>query len=236
VQARQFQQDNGSVGLRWQHSPAASLGVSVGQSAGRYPKFRTNAAGEYEADRFKRNDIEFTASLRPSGASSIDLRLSNGKTRYDLNQQRDFAGNSGSAAWNWQASGKLRLSAAVSRDTGQDSYAVAVFNTPTTSDYSRTTTLYRASVSWDATAKINLVAGLNYYDRDLVRTIPNPVLPLDASGRERTALWTLGLRWSPLRSTQLGCDFSRENRRGSGELAADLKADVFNCFGQITLQ
>lgn len=236
VQSRRFMQDNASLGLRWRPSSGATLGVALGATQGRYPRFRTNAAGVYEADRFKRSDIEFTATLRPTGASTVDARLASGSTRYDLNQQRNFDGVTGSFAWGWQATGKLRLNTSYTRDTGQDSYLTSVFNTPATADYSRVTSATRLQLYFDHSAKIAFTAGLSYYDRALVRTIDNPQAPPDAAGRELSTVYSLGARWAPTRYALLGCDYSQESRRGKGELTSDLRSTSFGCYGQITLQ
>jgi hypothetical protein len=236
VQSRRFVQDNAALGLRWRPSSGASLGVALGSTQGRYPRFRTNAAGEYEADRFKRNDIEFSATLKPTGISTLDARISSGRTTYDLNRQRNFSGVTGSLAWGWQPTGKLRTSTSYTRETGQDSYLTTVFNTPATSDYSRVTSATRAQLYYDFSAKLAFNTGVTYYDRAIVRTIDNPIERLDASGRELSTVFTLGARWAPTRSAMLGCDYSHEGRRGKGELTSDLRASSFGCYGQITLQ
>jgi hypothetical protein len=236
VQSRRFMQDNAALGLRWRPSSAASLGVALGSTQGRYPRFRTNAAGEYEADRFRRNDVEFSAALKPSGISTLDARISSGRTRYDLNQQRNFGGVTGSLAWGWQPTGKLRTSTSYTRETGQESYLTTVFNTPATSDYSRVTSTARVQFYYDFSAKVALNSGLAYYDRAIVRTIDNPIERQDASGRELSTVFTLGARWVPTRWALLGCDYSHEGRRGKGELTSDLRASSFGCYGQITLQ
>ena len=236
VQSRRFTQDNAALGLRWRPSSGASLGVALGGTQGRYPRFRTNAAGEYEADHFRRNDVELSATLKPNGISTLDARISSGRTRYDLNQQRNFSGVTGSLAWGWQPTGKLRTSLGYTRETGQDSYLTTVFNTPATSDYSRVTSATRAQLYYDFSAKLTFNAGVTYFDRTIVRTIANPFLPLDASGRELSTVFTLGARWAPTRYAMLGCDYSHEGRRAKGELTSDLRASSFGCYGQITLQ
>ena len=236
VQAREFQQDNVSLGVRWRPRAATTLGLALGTTQGRYPKFRANAAGGFDADRFKRTDIELSATLAPAGANTVEAHISSGQTRYDLNEQRNFSGITGSLAWAWQPTGKLRLNTSLSRDTGQDSYATAVFNVPATSDYSRVTSSLRTTLNYDYSAKVSFVTSLIYYDRTLVRTIANPFLPLNAQGKERTTTLSLGARWAPLRFAQFGCDINRENRNGSGELTSDLRANSFSCFGQINLQ
>lgn len=236
VQAREFKQDNVSLGVRWRPRAATTLGLALGTTQGRYPKFRANANGGFDVDRFKRTDIELSATLAPAGASTVEAHISSGKTRYDLNEQRNFSGITGSLAWAWQPTGKLRLNTSLNRDTGQDSYATAVFNVPATSDYSRITSSLRTTLNYDFSAKVSFVTSLIYYDRALVRTIANPFLPLNAQGKERTTALSLGARWAPLRYAQFGCDVNRENRNGSGELTSNLRANSFSCFGQINLQ
>lgn len=237
VQARNYQQDTGSIGLRWRPGAASSLGLALRSTQGRYPKFRLGADGQYEADRYKRHDIDLSATLDPSGASKLDLRLSSGKTEYDLATQRNYSGLTGTLGWGWQLSSKLALSTRLTRETGQDSYAVTTFfGTPGTTDYSRITNSLRVKADYTLSPKLAFSLAWVWADRDLARTQPFFFSTVQAEGRERTQLLALGARWSPLRSLSLGCDLSNEQRRGSGALGSDLGAQAFSCFGQFTLQ
>jgi hypothetical protein len=246
VQAREYTQNTASLGGRWQPGAATTLGLSLVATKGRYPKFRavratgaaaTDPPDSYESDRFSRNDVELNAAFRPTGASSFDARISSGKTTYDLNQQRNFSGVTGSLGWVWQATAKLRLSTRYNRDTGQDSYATSILGVvPATADYSRVNSIWQVQTSWEASAKISVTLGVSYYDRNVVRTIANPILPLDADGRDRTTVYTLGTRWAPLRNALLGCDYSNDQRRASGSLTSPLHGNTFGCYGQINLQ
>lgn len=235
VQAREFAQDTTSVGLRWRPGGVSAYGLFVRDTRGRYPKFRSAPTG-YEADRFKRQDLDLSAYLAATGASALDLKLSWGKTRYDLNDQRDFSGATGALGWTWQASGKLRVETRLSRDVGQDSYAVTVFNTPGSADYSRLTDTLRLKFDYDATAKLALNVTLSQAERQIVRTIENPFVPLGTNGRERDRLYSLGLRWVPTRASLFGCDYLADRRRGNGPLVVNLDANTFSCYGQLTLQ
>ena len=236
VQARDFFQDTGSLGLRWNPSAVSSLGLALRSTQGHYPRFRLTVDG-YEADRYKRHDIDFTASYRPSGASSLNLRLSNGKTAYDLATQRNYSGLTGALGWSWQTSGKVRLNTSLVRDTGQDSYAVTTFfGQSGTTDYSRITTSLRLKADYEVSAKISMNLALGRSDRDLVQTQPGLFSDVQASGRDRYTTLALGARWIPYRSFMLGCDASTERRRGSGQLGSDLKAATYGCYGQFTLQ
>ena len=241
VQAREFTQDNANVGLRWRPSSISSLGVSLGSTRGVYPKFRATVDAQqqptgFAADRFKRDDIELSGSYRATGNSSFAARISSGKTVYDLNTQRDFSGLTGNLAWTWQATGKLVFTTAVTRDTGQESYATAIFALPVTADYSRKNTVWQVSTGYTLSSKVSITSAVLYYRSELVRTIENPLFPLEAQGRDKVTQISLGARWTPLRSVQAGCDFSGQNRRGEGALGVSLRGTTFSCFGQVTLQ
>lgn len=139
-------------------------------------------------------------------------------------------------AWTWQATGKLVFTTSASRDTGQDSYGTTFFGLPATADYSRKNTVWQVSSGYTFSSKISITSSLLYYRGDLVRTIANPVFPLEAEGRDKVTQIGLGVRWSPLRSTMLGCDLSDQDRRGEGALGVSLRATTFSCYGQLALQ
>ncbi|MBX3600262.1 MAG: hypothetical protein KF863_06540 [Rubrivivax sp.] len=235
VRARNFRQDTASVGLRWRPSPDLNVGLALRGSKGTYPEFRRTATG-FEVDRFDRQDVDLTAYYRPSGASWFNLRLSEGKTEYDLATRRNFSGLTGTFAWNWQPTGKLLLETRYTRDTGQDSYATSFFGAPATTDYSRTSDRFTLKAEWAASAKLLFEAGLSHADRDLVRTIDNLFLPSDARGRQKSSALTLGGRWVPARWVQLGCSIESIRTNSSGTLGNDLKGESYACYGQFTLQ
>ena len=236
IQARNFKQDNISVGLRWLPSDVTRLGLSVRATVGRYPKFRAVSATEFEADRFKRQDVDLTLWHRLSGFNSFEMRLSTGKTRYDLATQRDFTGLTGSLAWNWAATGKTNINLRLSHDTGQDSTAYTFINMAATSDLSRVSDSLLLQADYAMTAKVALKASLAYFDRDLVRTLPSIFGPFESSGTEKSTTLSFGARWAPYPTVQLGCDLRHETRRGTGALGSDLGASTYSCFGQVTLQ
>lgn len=237
IRARDFDQDAGTVGLRWRPSAVGSLGLSLGAARGRYPRFTTDALGEPVADRFRRSDLQLSASYAPAGASSFEARLADGRTTYDLNQRRDFSGVTGSLAWNWQPTGKISMSTIVARDTGQDSYAtLSALRQPSTADYARVSSGVRVLLDYAFSAKVAFNASGSTDHRQLVRTIDDPFIPQNASGSDTTNTLSLGARWVPTRSSQLGCDVSQIRRQGRGELTSSMSARTLGCYGQITLQ
>jgi hypothetical protein len=250
IQARNFQQNSGSLGLRWQPSSLLTLSLGVRATDGRYPQFRQLSGGGFEADRFRRDDLELGADYQASGSSMLNVRLSNGKTTYDLATQRNFSGVTGSLNWAWQPTGKLRFNTTLLRDTGQESYAANVAaatgtagtpSTPVTADYSRINTSLRLAAEWAATSKVAVTANVATTRRNLVASIPDNQGRLrDGTGTERTNSLSLGARWAPTRASSVGCTVStdRFNQSGTGSLAGSsrIKGDAFNCYGQITLQ
>ena len=236
IKARDFNEKSGGFALQWRPSGASTFGLGASTNRGEYPRFRTAADGQYQADKYERNTIDLSTSLKISGLSSFDARISSGKTKYKLNSARDFNGLTGTAAWMYQPTGKLQFNASFTRDTGQESYATTVFSQAATADYGRVSNNFALRTNYAFSSKINFTAGVSYFDRKLVQTIDSPLVPLNAEGRDRTTIFTLGARWAPLRNATVGCDYTRENRNASGQLVADLKGNIFGCFGQLTLQ
>lgn len=236
LQARNFRQDSGGLTLRWRPSSATSIGLGVRDTRGRYPRYR-QVNGDYQADRYKQTSVDIVASLVPSGASTVDLRIGQSNTNYDLNSARDFSGITGTLGWNWQATGKFRLTTRVSRDTGQDSYATTVFgNVPGSSDYSRVVDTLRLEGNFQQSAKIALVASWQLAQRTIVQTTVNPLLPLNASGKDATNTYALGARWAPYRTISVGCDVGQEQRSASGDLTTPMHSSSVSCFGQFQIQ
>ena len=236
LQSRNFKQDTGGFALRWRPSGISSLALGVHETRGRYPKF-SFINGQYQADRFKQTTVDLTGSLVPRGASTVDFRIGQSQTRYDLNSARNYSGLTGTLGWNWQATGRFKLATRLSRDTGQDSYATTVFgNVPGSSDYSRLVNSFRVDGNYDYSAKIAITASWQLARRTVVQTIVNPLLPLNASGKDSTNSYAIGVRWAPLRTVTLGCDATREQRSASGDLTTPLHSTGLSCFGQLQFQ
>ena len=235
----EYRQTSGSLGLRYRPSGALSLGVALRITEATYPKFNQTAPGVFESDRLKRQDIDFTATWLPSAVSQFNLRLSPTHTSYDRDTGSDFSGVTGSATWGWQPTGKLRLTTGLSRDTGQSSDAVNLgFFGSGVTDYSRTTSALSLKADYELSAKIALNAGISYAHRALANTSSlagNPVGTV--TGSDNTTVLSLGARWLPTRSIQVGCNVSAENRSSSNtNLSVGLSGNSFSCYGQFVLQ
>ena len=252
VLSRDLNLDTLSVGLAWRPTAAFSLTGALRNVQALYPTFRlvtsagTNAGtstSNYESDRYKQQQIDLVAALQPSGASTLDLRLSFGDTRYVVNEERNFSGVNGSLGWLWQATGKLRLTTRLARDKGQDNYPSSVpfffSRIPVTLSDSRVITTVRLQADMDVSAKVAFSTSLQHAQRTLDRNtlaLSNTVSLGTRSGKDGTTVFTLGARWAPLRNALVGCDATQERRSASGDLTSNLKGATFGCYGQISLQ
>lgn len=237
--ARDSRQIYGSLGLRWRSSPALQLGAALRQTNGRYPHFAAaDGSGNYDPDVFHRTDIDLTARWNPSGASSLSIRLSPTRLRYDRDTARNMSGLTGLLAGDWQPGGKLRLSTRLSRDNGQSADLYSLENSGRgVMDYGRTTTALQLSAAYDLTAKLALNASVGRAHRSLVNTdIRNDVVRSTAAGSDDTDTFALGARWTPLRWALVGCDLNLENRHASSTLTWSYGNTSVSCYGQITIQ
>ncbi len=234
-----YNESSGSVGLRFRPSSLLAMGAALRLTQASYPRFNQTSPGVFEADKLKRQDIDFTGDWQPSGNSSVNLRLSPTQTRYDRNTASNFSGLTGSANWGWQATGKSRLATTLSRDTSQSSQAVSlgIFGTGV-SDYSQITTALQVRGSHELTGKVGLTAGITFAHRSLTSSLSTVFLPgTSSTGGEDSNTLSLGVRWTPTRSSQVGCDISTERRSSSNPaLSQPLSAALFGCYGQLSLQ
>ncbi|MBP6900801.1 MAG: hypothetical protein KBC73_11960 [Burkholderiaceae bacterium] len=235
--SRDYRQTYGSAGVRWRSGPQLQLGAALRLTDGKVPRFLLTSSG-YQADTYRRTDLDLTANWNPSGNSQFYARLSPTRTRYDRDQARDISGLTGIATWDWRASGKLRLNSRLWRDNGQsaDSFSLGAFGQGVV-DYGRTTTGLQLGANYDATAKLAATASLSHQRRSLVdtRTLGG-VLLSSREGSDNTTSLALGLRWQPTRAVQLGCDLSHEQRSANSSLSWDYNANSLSCYGQFVIQ
>lgn len=234
----EYRQNSGSIGVRFRPSDLLTLGAALRLTQTDYPRYAQTVSGGLIGDQVNRQDLDLTAQWRPSGNSDLSLRLSPTRSRSDLNTTSDFSGLTGAASWGWQATGKLRFTTHLSRDTGQSTQAYDLGNLGLGAvDYSRTTTGLNLRADWAATAKISAYTSLAYSRRALVDT---PTLNGNqlgqTAGRDNTSQFSLGARWAPTRAIQLGCDLSTERRGSDGRLTVGMNGSSLGCHGQFTIQ
>lgn len=199
-----------------------SLGVRLGR--GRFPQALAAADG-FVADRYDRRDLDFGLEWVPTGASELSLRLSATREDRKLIEERSFRGITGRFSWQWQPTGKTRLTATLLRDTGSEAAFLAVpgEGAPATggSTTSRTTASAGLRVDWQATAKIALGASAFTARRRF-----------GGGGQDDSNVAALVVRYAPTRLSAISCEVSRLGRSGTFPSAA-YRATTHTCAAQI---
>ncbi len=236
---RENREDSVSLGFNYRFSAGLAAGMNLRHSQGSFPRFRQVALDVFEADRFKRDDIDFNVQWNPNNVSAVSARLSPTRSKHSEAKTQSVNALTGTVNWSWQPTSRIRMSTALTRDSGQETSQFSAFqgllNWQT--DYSRIVTALKWNGSYELTSKISATAGLTYAERSLSDTLAfSNSQPNTTAGGDRATAYTLGLRWVPARSTTVTCDWSQEQRRVSSRLSLPYGTQSFGCAGQFILQ
>ena len=227
----EVRQSAGSLGLTYRPSGLLSLGGALRATQGEYPNVPVPSPGKN--DKFDRKDLDLTAAWAATGLSSINARLSYGRSAFDGQTQRNAKGATGSLAWDWKPTGKLAFNTSLSRDTGTETALYALANNAgnAVGDNSTLTNAFGLSVGYEASAKIRLTLGTRYARRELVSGA--------LTGRDSVANVSLGASYAPTRSWQLGCNASQEDRKptdSTSSVSSRYSTTQANCNAQFTIR
>lgn len=233
-----------SVGGHVLWNPLGPLSVSLGPrvSRGRYPQARDLGGGDFEADEFDRQDVDLGIKWVPTGASTLTARLSLTRQEFDVLGDRDFDGATGQLAWQWQMTGKTKLNAVLSRDTGSETsfFTTDILGAPQrgTGDNSRVTNSAAARIDYEATAKISVALTGRYAERRLAASsrLSDGSAFVDLEGNERSGSALIEVRWSPTRNSQLGCELGHHRRASNSILSSPYRANTIGCAGQLAFE
>jgi hypothetical protein len=235
---REYRQDQLGFGVAYRPSDLLTLGLAARYTDGQYPHATSSGP-----DKYKRDDVDLTATWKASGLSTLDARITATHENHDLLDNRDFRGVTGSLGWNYRPTGKTSVDLRLSRDTGTrgngapaqlDPNATAAFLTD-----ARLSDRIDAAVRWEATSKITLRAQAGYshdrYDEQFVST--GATIVNGDSGNTRNYL--VGVAYQVTRAWSLGCEAGRRSRSTPvfiGGVGYSYDADVASCTVQLTLQ
>jgi hypothetical protein len=160
-------------------------------------------------DDVARKEAELSANWQATGASKLDLRIGRADEKHSVAEDRGFW--TGGIGWDWMPSGKLLLKTQLLRDAEGGSGSVIAPDTTGTAparagDLLRDAFIWTAQ--WAATSKINVTGGVEYSRRRYSDLIPDSTSHVV----DRTTALKLGLRYSPQRWLDLGCDIGHEHR------------------------
>ncbi|WKB52162.1 hypothetical protein [Eleftheria terrae] len=223
-----------NAGARYRPSDLISFGVALRNTKGRIPHYRPGVEDEYD-----RKDLDFTVLWKPNGLSTLDLRLSRTKTDHDVASARDFTGFTGSLAYGYQPTGKLRFNVNLVRETNDESSAFEIpglenFSIPL--ENTRLIHSLRLGTSYDATAKIRVSAGLRYTRRNIEQ---GTLFGGTQKGSDRTTGANLGINYAFSRNWLFGCNLGWEKRKVGDEadgISFPFKAETASCLAQFMLQ
>ncbi|MGE5117895.1 MAG: hypothetical protein ACM3N6_15535 [Betaproteobacteria bacterium] len=213
--SREYRFDQVGLGAAYQPSDLLRLGLAARYTDGNYPHGGA-AGGE---DKFRRDDVDLTATWKASGLSTLDARLSATHENHDLDI-RDFRGVTGSVGWNYRPTGKTTIDLRLARDTGTRGNGAPVLVDPAIStnfltDARLSDRIYGA-VRWEATGKITLRAQADYshdrYDEQFFTTVGGGTAFIPGGGSGNTRNYLVGVAYQATRAWSLGCDAGRRSR------------------------
>lgn len=220
--ANEVKQDSVKAGVLYRPSGLLTVGTGVRFTRGDYVN---RVDGEFD-----RTDLEFTARLEATGQSTIEALVSIGREDHDNEAVSDVSGATGYLRWIYKPTGKLSFTTQVSRERGRDS---AFLNTGSTSaeigdqNQSRIANTLDFEAVWAATAKIAVTGDARYTQRDLANTGLN-----SNTGKDRTTLVGLGVRYEITRNSEASCKVGREKRSVSGTITLPYSANFVSCSAQ----
>lgn len=227
-----YSQRGADLGLRYQPSPPLGLRLASRHSRGSYPRHTLTGSGTFQADRFRRQDLDATLTWTPGPEHQVALRLSDGRSRHTEASARDYRGRSGQLSTTWAPTAKLLFQAQLSRDTGDDSRLVdqGQFGSINSSN-SRSYDSLQLQAVYALSAKVSLDASVTQLRRELVDSFGL----LSATGRDRTDSASLGARWAFDRNGQLSCQLTRDRRSGAAGFSLPFSASSSGCSLQYLL-
>jgi hypothetical protein len=218
------------LGIRYRPSSLLVLGAGVRHSEGRYRNVD---------DKYKRDDVDLTATWEASGASRVDARMTFSKEDHERISARDLSTATGALSWTWTPTGKLRFITEISRDSGSEINQFSSLGSAINviGDNSRLSNQLLLQGFYEATAKILLNATVRYTDRDLVNTLTlGSGGTVTAAGSDQTTALQIGARYDVTRTIRVGCSVGHESRTADSAVSYDYSANTASCYAQILLR
>jgi len=220
-----YKQDMGSLGARYRVGGAATAGLGWRETRTRY-----TSTGNFDSNR---RDLDLVLQWLPSEITSLNARLSRTSTSYLTQTDSNFSGTTGELQASTQATGKLRISTRLARDTGLSYSLFSVGGFSSATQFNRVTDSWRVAADYAAAAKLALTGSLTQDRRDLSKALTSS---FELGGRDTTTTTSLGLRWTPLRSLLLGTSVDHEKRTVNGSVSLPYSSTAVTVYGQFILQ
>lgn len=231
---QEYNQNAGSLGVRYRFSGALDAGVALRMTRGNYPNYQAIPGG-YLGDDVNRRDVDLTATWAPSGLTTVSSRVSLGRQTHSVAAVRDFSGLTGSISVQHKPAGRLSYSAFISRDTGTENSFITQLGPrgvriESLSDNSQISTTAQFTANYELTAKIAASASA----RMVTSQVGTPGLP--SSGNDTTSGIDLGLSYAPVRNLLIGATLGYEQRNTTSTLSSGYRTNTMGVSAKYTLQ
>ena len=233
----EYNQNTGRVGLTFGKTAIWAIGTWYRYQRTEYPFYPHPFPSTELGDTGDGNNFDVTIKWIPNGLSTVDARLSYSDISYEVNKARDFDGFNGSVSWTWLPTGKTKSVLSFIGAPGYTSTFYAFVGAPVQVNNSRFARTLRWNVTYLATGKTSFTAGVNVTKDYLTQTIFSNT----QEGSDLISTATLGLTYTPTRSSQLSCNASYSNRSVSDNaerygMSYPYHAASIMCTGQLVLQ
>ena len=188
-------------GLRYAPGSGREVGVRWRSTNATYPN--APLVGGVTADNsYRENAIDFDTGWETGGKSRMQLGLGRVDRQHRQAANRDYAGQTGSLAWNWSPTVKTSLGINARQAlTAADGLSAA----------SAKLKSYGFSLGWQPTVKLALTGALEYRQREAAADPAAAQLGLSARlDDERTG--SLGISYTPWRDVRLNATWRTEQR------------------------
>jgi len=190
-----------------------------------YPRYGFDGSS-FSASKFDRKDLDLTGRWVVSGASTLEGRLSTGRSRVTSGIGTDFSGVTGMISWAWQPVARWNFSATAS--TGLETSFLEFNGNRLNSDLNRVTTAGQLNANYELTSKILLNAGASVSKSDRTRDL------FSQNDFDRDTALNFGARYQYSRGVQFACQLSHQARSSSTAVYV-YSANSYGCNGQLII-
>jgi hypothetical protein len=231
---QEYNQNAGSLGIRYRFSGALDAGAALRMTRGNYPNYQPTPGG-FLGDDVNRRDLDLTATWVPSGLTTVSSRVSLGRQTHSLAGVRDFSGLTGSLTIQHKPAGRLSYAASISRDTGTENSFITQLGPrgvriESLSDNSQISTTAQFTANYELTAKIQANASA----RMVTSQVGTSGLP--SSGDDTTSGIDFGLSYAPFRNLLIGATVGFEQRNTTSTLSSGYRNNTMGISAKYTLQ
>ena len=239
-------QNSGSLGVSYAVGPTLRLGVAGRLTRAVQPNYAVKTPisipPEFDENVTDGRNLDLTADWKSGAQASLNTRVSWTSQTNSLPGVSDYSGMTGALSGTFAPTAKLTFTGSMSRDAGINSLTTSPASpgpgqpAPSVSQSSQITGNFALGVSYAATAKIGMTAGVQYQHNK----VPDPLNSVNATNNyysDNTLTATLGANYAITRNWSLACNLSYASRDVSGNLLPySYSTNIAGCTAQLELR